>query len=387
MSRHLLNQSTKIAALALAGVLAAGAAYCVPAAETEEAAAEASDDAGTEEAAASGAETAAADVDTSEENTIRFADNPGTIRYAIVILANKLGYYNEEGVNVEFTPIQDAASALTAISTGKDELDVLGTGIVPDLAFISGGSDLVVFEGTAAEGGAIIAKPENLDKYKNLKNLENVKAALVRNDSAWVWTRVAMKDKDLDPDTFTLMEVDSYANVAQAVAKGEADVGFLPLEFVSSYKDLGVDLVTAVGDLVPQYVCCRQVTSSSKLEEKRDAFVKFSRANLRAWEYFSDPANRDSIDSLLADFSGQTTDYVDNYLFVNKTILTLDPNTKGVGALYSELQDTGVIDDSSEDVADHIDTSVYKEALDGLAKENPDDSFYADKEKLFEEYN
>lgn len=374
MSRRSLNHSRRFAALALAGVLAAGAAFCASADETELTG---------NKAPAEGAP----EVDTSEENTIRFADNPGTIRYAIVILANKLGYYNEEGVNVEFTPIQDATSALTAISTGKDELDVLGTGIVPDLAFIGGGSDLTVFEGTAAEGGAIIAKPENVEKYKDLKNLEGVKAALVRNDSAWVWTRVAMKDQGLDPDTLDLVEVDSNANTAQAVAKGEAEIGFLPLEFVSSYKDIGIDLVAAVGDLVPQYVCCRQVTSSSKLAEKRDAFVKFSRANLRAWEYYSDPANRDSIDSLLADFSGQTEDYVDNYLFVNKTTLTLDPNTKGVEALYEELQDTGVIDKSSEKVEDHIDTSIYKEALDSLAEENPDDEFYQEKLKLYEEYN
>lgn len=355
-------------AMTLAAALTAGACSCAFA-----------DDIKTTEAEAS--------VDTSEENTIHFADNPGTIRYAIVILADRLGYYKEEGVNVEFTPIQDATSALTAISTGKEELDVLGTGIVPDLAFIAGGSDLTIFEGTAAEGGAIISRPEDVEKYQDLKNLEDVKAALVRNDSAWVWTRIAMKDQGLDPDKLSLVEVDSNANVAQAVAKGEAEVGFLPLEFVSSFEDTGISLVNAVGDLKPQYVCCRQVTSKSKLAEKRDAFVKFTKANLRAWEYYSDPENRDSIDSLLADFSGQTADYVDNYLFVNKTTLTLDPNTQGVEALYSELQDTGIIDSTSEKIEDHIDTSVYKEALDALAEENPEDSFYKEKQELFDQYN
>ena len=87
-----------------------------------------------------------AEVDTSEENTIRFANNPGTIRYAIVILADQLGLYEVEGVNVEFSPIQDNVATLTAISTGKKEVDVLGTGIVPDLTFIANGSDLVLFQ-------------------------------------------------------------------------------------------------------------------------------------------------------------------------------------------------------------------------------------------------
>lgn len=39
----------------------------------------------------------------SENNTIKFAIQPGTIRTAIVILANELGYYKEEGVNVDRT--------------------------------------------------------------------------------------------------------------------------------------------------------------------------------------------------------------------------------------------------------------------------------------------
>ena len=67
----------------------------------------------------------------SENNTIKFAIQPGTIRTAIVILANELGYYKEEGVNVEFPETQDGTATLTAISSGKSDVDVLGTGVVP----------------------------------------------------------------------------------------------------------------------------------------------------------------------------------------------------------------------------------------------------------------
>ncbi|MCD7934172.1 MAG: ABC transporter substrate-binding protein [Oscillospiraceae bacterium] len=94
---------------------------------------------------------------TAEENTIRFATQPGQIRTAINILASELGYYEEEGVNVEFVNA-DSTSALTAISTNKSDVDVLGTGIVPGLTFIANGADIVIFEGTAAEGGAIICQ-------------------------------------------------------------------------------------------------------------------------------------------------------------------------------------------------------------------------------------
>lgn len=39
---------------------------------------------------------------TAEENTIRFALPAGQVRTAIITIADELGYYEEEGINVEF---------------------------------------------------------------------------------------------------------------------------------------------------------------------------------------------------------------------------------------------------------------------------------------------
>lgn len=321
----------------------------------------------------------------SEENTIRFATQPGQIRTAINILADKLGYYEEEGVNVEFVNAA-GTEALTAITTGKD-VDVLGTGIVPDLTFIANGSDLVVFEGTAAEGGAIIAKPENVETYKELSHYAGVTAAMVRGESSWTVIRTQLKNAGVDPDSVTLMEVDSEANVAQAVAKGEADVGFLPVEKANTFLDIGVAVVYEVGELEPLYVCCRQVTSSAKLTEKRDAFVKFTIANLRAWKYYEDENNQDEIVRILAEDSGKEEDYVRNYLFVNRTVLTLDPNQKGVETYYESLKESGYFETTDVDVSEHIDTSIYSDALNSLLEREPEDAFYQSKLELFQQYN
>lgn len=323
---------------------------------------------------------------TAEENTIRFALPAGQVRTAIITIADELGYYEEEGVNVEFVN-SSGTEALTAITTNNKDLDVLGTGIVPTLNFIANGSDLVVYAGTAAEGGSIVARPENVEQYKDLENYAGVRAAMVRNESAWVITRAKLLELGIDVDSIELVEVDSTTNVVQAVAKGEADVGFLPLEQANTLLELGVEVVYAVGDLDPNYVCCRQVTSRQKLEEKHDAFVRFTVANLRAWEYFVDEANREDIVKLLAEVSGQSEEYVDNYLFVNRTLLTLDPNESGVITFYQALGDTGYFDTSAVDVADHIDTSVYAEALSEVLERYPDDEFYQDKLELYREYN
>lgn len=324
----------------------------------------------------------------AEENTIRFAIEAGTIRTAVVILAKELGYYEEEGVNVEFVDNNDNVATLTAISSGKKDVDVLGTGIVPDLSFIANGSDLVIFQGTAAEGGAIVSRPEDVEKYQDLANYEGTTVALVRNESGWIITRQALLDGGYDVDSITVMEVDSRANVAQAVAKGEADLGFFPEEFVGQFEDLGIEKVKAVGEISPLYVCCRQATSREKLEEKHDAFVKYTKANLRAFEYFSDEANREEIVKILAEFSGQTEEYVDNYFFVNSTTLTLDPNRSGIITYYEALKNTGYFEDGTDvKVEDHIDTEIYKTALDEIVAEYPDSEFYQEQLAIFEEYN
>ena len=313
---------------------------------------------------------------------------PGSIRTAIVILADKLGYFKEEGVNVEFKEVADAASALTSLSLGKGDLDIWGTGIVPDLTFITNGSDLVIFEGTAAEGGAIISLPENVEKFKTLKNFENTTVAMVRNQTSWVVTRELMREQGLDINSINLKFVDSQINVAQAVAKGEADTGFLPVEFANQFRPEGIELVREVGELVPNYVCCRQITSRKTFTTKRDALVKFSKANLRAWNYFENPANRENVIKLLAEFSGQEPSYINQYFFVNHTLLTLDPNTNGISNFYTAMINSDYFTGKTPvDIEKYIDSSIYKEALDAVAKENPNDEFYKAALKNFDKYN
>ena len=308
--------------------------------------------------------------------TIKFGILPGTIRTAIVLLANHLGYYEEEGVNVEFKEVADAPAALTSISLAKGELDIWGTGIVPDLNFIANGSDLVIFEGTAAEGGAIVAKPENVAKYKtiNSQNYTGIRIATVRADTAWVVSRAYLEKQGIDVNSIDVMEVDSQINVAEAVNKGEAVLGFLPAEFARKYSDK-VDVVYEVGELEPLYVCCRQVTARTTLEQKHDELVRFTKANLRALQYYNDPANRDAIVSYLAEYSSQTKEYVYNYLFENRTIMTLNPNRKGVIEYYNSLVDAGYFKGDIK-IEDHIDTAIYDEALAQVKKQFPKEEFY-----------
>ena len=348
---------------------------------------EASDDEESSDADVEEEEDTAEEVDfDSEENTIRVATQDGQLRTAVEILAYELGYYEEEGVNVEFVNVT-TTEALTAITTNKSDVDILATGIVPDLTFIANGSDLVIFEGTAVEGGAIISLEGEADNYKDLADYGGLTVAMVSNESAWNVTRGLLVEEGVDVDSISIVEVDEQVNVATAVVKGEADLGFLPIEYATKSLDLGIEIVYEVGDLEPEYVCCRQVTSSAKLEEKYEALVKYSIANLKAWEYFEDEDNREEAIAILAEHSSQTEEYVESYLFTGSTKLSLDPNEYGVIDYYNNLLDIGYFDGEGVTIEDHIDTAIYAEALSTIIERDAEDEFFQEALEIYREYN
>ena len=73
-----------------------------------------------------------------------------------VIVAEAKGYFEEEGVNVEFEKVSSMNDAYMAVSTG--DLDVYLFSSTAAATFISQGTTtLRVFGGTAAEGSEIMA--------------------------------------------------------------------------------------------------------------------------------------------------------------------------------------------------------------------------------------
>ncbi|MCH5204545.1 MAG: hypothetical protein J1F03_07335 [Oscillospiraceae bacterium] len=344
---------------------------------------------------------------TENHGSLAVAFPVGNIRVAVNILALKLGYFDEEGVSI--TPVNlIGMDALTAINNTND-LDVLGAGFVPDLQALASGYDLTFIAGTAVEGGAVIAKKGNAAKYQNASSIINTNAfttaklGLVRNEASWVVTRQYLLDSGVSEDVLSAIEDESAGNityygentdVAQAVQKGEVELGFLPMEYALLYADAyDLEVVAAAGDLQTDYVCCREVTTPAKLSEKKDAFIAYETARIRAYEYYkqgeTDSTVRENVVKTVADYSGKETDYVETYLYGGVTKYSVDPNTKGiqkyvVAAYNSGALSSAAIDFGTYDITKNVDTSAYKTALDNLIAANPDNSFYAE---LLTQYN
>ena len=354
-------------------------------------------------------EQAAADTTEAKDYGTLYVSFPtGNIRIAIDILAQQLGYFQEEGVTVEEVNL-GGMDALTAINSADGNLDILTTGFVADLQAIGSGYDLTVIGGTAVEGGAIITKKGNADQYKdagtilNFDAIKSAKLGLQRNEAAWVITRQYLLDNGVAEDEIKAIEDEATGNiayyadqtaVAQAVQKDEVNLAFLPLEYALLYADAyDLEVVAKAGDLQENYVCCREVTSKARLADKKDAFVAYEKARIRAFEYYkqgeTDDSVRQDVVNIVASWSGKETDYVDTYLYGGVTKYATDPNTAGIVKYVEAANNSGLlqsagIDFSTYDIKQNVDSSVYGQAITELADANPDNTFYA---SLLEQFN
>lgn len=320
-----------------------------------------------------------------EPQTLKVGNMGTSIKAAMVVLAHEMGYYQEEGLNVEFEQINNLNDGLTAINT--DKMDVLPMGIIPTVTFAAQGGDYVVFGGTIAEGGEVVVGDEYKDKVQGLSDLEGLTIACVRPETSHMIAESMMRDLGLDVEEKTqFVEMDGFQSVIEAVQKGTAQAGFVNSGFGLIAQQQGLTTAFAIGDVMPGAVCCRQTTSRKVIGEKRDALVKFQTANLRA--YLLAMEDPETAVKKLMDFSGQTQEYVEYCLYGGAMKITLDPAKNKVESFYEVMKNNGDIpEDSKWNADENVDTTIYKEALDEMIKRNPDSQVLKDLQAGYEADN
>ena len=301
------------------------------------------------------------------------------IKIACIILASELDYYGEEGVNVEFETVSNLADGMTAVSQGK--LDVLPFGVIPSCTFVSQGSDVVVFGGTISEGSEAVVLPENIDRYKNTENFRGINIGCYRMETGHMVMKGVLREAGLDVNSdVNFVYLDSQQSIVEAIKKGEVDLGFVNSGYGYIARKSGLDVTFHVSEFSSDFPCCRQTTNRAALTEKRDALVKFTMANLRAY----DTLQKDravSIDALV-NYCGQDKEYVENVIYGSDVYdaamkVSLDPNKNKVCQFYKIMKDNGDIDENTQyGMENHVDTAIYQEALEKLIERESDNKTY-----------
>ncbi|MBQ0058435.1 MAG: ABC transporter substrate-binding protein [Lachnospiraceae bacterium] len=360
---------------------------------TGESAAESMEEESTE---AESAETESAEVESAEPDTLKVGLMGTSVKPVGVLVADALGYFTEEGVNIEFEKVSSMNDAYLAVADG--DLDVYLFSSTAAATFISQGTTtLRVFGGTAAEGSEIMAKPDCEITLESAESLRGLRIACQMPETGQMVLKnylieqgMTYGGEDEDADV-TFIYVDDGNTAIQGVVNGEFDL-CITNSCLGYYADkFGVKVIGGVKDLVETYPCCRQTCNQTTYEEHFDALVKFETAAIRGYEYYLN--NEEETLDILEAYSGEDRDFLrgqvygtDNYTPMMR--LSLDPDQNACVDFYEAMGNIGGIDNSLDiDWASYVVTDVYGTALDILEERVPDNALYAELRSYFEENN
>jgi NitT/TauT family transport system substrate-binding protein len=306
----------------------------------------------------------------------------------LVAVAYDLKYFEEEGLNVTLQPLNTSGNVdqLMAVSTGKIDVSNSGGTVAPSL-FIEQGNDLIIIGGTMGEGAGLIARPENVGLYANFNrdSLNGKRVGAIRANTGDVALRGWLVSQGADLSKITFVELDSCPTIIEAVRKGELDVGNIFTNYRLVAEEQGFPVFLHIDSLSPNFPCCRISTLRKNLEARREDYAAFLRALIRAYRVF----NLDH---------EQTLDIADRHYDAERELLKAmyydyghytfspDPEKQRIVDFYTGMVGIGYAQGVG-DVPGHIDSSVYREALGQILERYPDDPFYRDVKKHFDENN
>jgi NitT/TauT family transport system substrate-binding protein len=302
-----------------------------------------------------------------------------TSGHLLYFVAKEKGFFQQEGLDVELARFTNSGEGLTAIKAGK--LDAGSFGTSAPLAFIAKGAEFTIFGGQMGEGHGLIAKPENAERFKDLKNFRGATIGAIRLATGDVVFRAALHEAGVDwKKDLTIKEFDSPAAVMEAVKKGKLDAGLVWIPYFTLAEKQGLKVVKYSGDVIKGHTCCRQVALTNTLKARQPDFEHFLTALLKAYKYY------------LTDRNG-TVDAVAKYVQIDKAdllkdiygghlLVSPDPHRKSVIQFWDFMKKIDYVT-SNESIDNHINTKLYANALTTLQKQEPKEKLWKKLEKEF----
>lgn len=310
-------------------------------------------------------------------------------KIAPTVIAENLGFFEEEGCDVEFQQVELAEGFA---SLAANNLDMMLMGTVQSLEYIAKGTPIYIIGGTVLNGTEILAGPDFTTKLDGADSFRGLKIGYQRPETGQVAFRSWLKDQGLNIDggDVTFVPLDNEQALVEAVLKGEVDLSLTNNAFGYINRDRGIQVVGLVKDFTGDYPCCRQNASDDAYHNKFLSLVDFETALLRGYKVFREQP--DVAIPMLAEYSEQSPEYIQAALYGTDDYeaamqLLPDPCRDATLAFYESLQDVDQLEGNAAPADDYVVTSVYRRALDSLMEREPDDQFWKDMDAIFKKQN
>lgn len=318
----------------------------------------------------------------AETKEIRLGYLP-TSGHALTFVAKEQGFFADQGLDVQLSQFPNSADGYNALTAGK--LDVIAMESTAPAVYISKGNDLKYIGGLMGEGAAAVVEEDRAAEFGSITDFKGKTIATVRMSTGDVVFRNAMHDAGIDWEKdVTIQELKSPSIVMDAVKTGKVDVGIVWLPYQQIAESQGLKVVLNSDTFSPEHPCCRFVVSADTLENDKDSLVKFETALIQAYDYIK--ANPDDSVKDVQKYVDFDRSVIYDSIFSEHFNFSPDPNKKAIEKWWAMMNSIGFIN-SDEDIKAHIDSTVYKEALDGLISIQPDNKNFQDLLDAYKENN
>lgn len=321
--------------------------------------------------------------DSNKKRIVKIAYEPSGMLFDTI--AKEEGYYDDANIEVEFVTLPAEADGFTQLADGTIDL-ITNWGTNLPLQAIASGLDISIFAGYMLEGCMpIIAK-----KGTEWNGLDSLIGKKIWCDGVSYFAITGpMLDAGYDPekDADFVANDDMQARIS-AVKNGEADFAVLSTSYTYPVlNDPELEVVAYSDDILPEYSCCRIEGSTEWLNENHDLAVDLLKVWIRSQNFYEN--NKEEAASMLAKDMKVDDEYAAAFVTNEHFNLNVDPYKKNVLRAWNWLGELGAFSDAyqSIDIDSHINTDVYKEALDQCKEEyyNDDPDFYDRQIAIYEE--
>lgn len=303
---------------------------------------------------------------------VRVNEVTHSVFYAPMYIADALGYFEEEGIEIELTNGGGADAVMAAVLS--DSCDIGFCGPEAALYVLVGGSNNVptVFgQLTKRDGSFLVSRVDEADTFDWNTSLEGKEILAGRPGGVPAMTfEYVLNNAGLyDGQNVTLNKDINFNYMTAAFESGTADYCTMFEPVASEYEKAGKGYVVAsVGEASGEVPYTCYIARENYIEDNEDIINGFLRAVMRGIGYVNSADNAEAAKLLEPYFDGTELSSLETSLQSYKSIDAWQTDMTMTEDAFNRLQD--IIDNSGElerrvDFADMVDTSyssaIYKE--------------------------
>jgi NitT/TauT family transport system substrate-binding protein len=218
-------------------------------------------------------------------------------------LAEKFGYFKDQGLDVTIKPFTAGPQAVPALINGELDFTVINYVSYYQAIAAKTLDAKVVVDGDAANetSQVIVARPDS--GITSAKDLVGKKVGIQASKSAAeLLVRATLKDNDVDPNSVTYLPI-TFANIPAAIVSGQLDAGVEVEPYLTTAEQKQglqpvLKIITGATANIPN---TGYIATSKFIEANPKTVAAFQRAMIPAQ---TDAADRSKVSQVLPELSG-----------------------------------------------------------------------------------